>query len=333
MIAIITNKEDVTSDLIVMELQKRGSEYLRLNMEDMEAHALAFDLTNQGPAWRFLYKGRQLSADVITACYFRRPGLPSIPESEFAAYQSGEWLSFRENFFCHLDGRWLNSPTYIAIAENKAFQIESAWSLGFSIPRTMIAASTRLLDEDSADGDLIVKPVRTALISIGGFPHVVFTSRATHLTPDQKRGASLAPFITQREIYKNSDVRVTVVGERVFATEIGSQEFEETRTDWRRGGNPELTHTIHTLPEEVADKCTKLVSALNLRFGAIDLIQDRDGQYWFLEINPNGQWGWIEHRTKVAISAAIVDELLSISLGWSNRNEISAKKTGKTTEH
>lgn len=60
-------------------------------------------------------------------------------------------------------------------------------------------------------------------------------------------------------------------------------------------------------------KCINLVKDLNLRFGAIDLVCDLDGDYWFLEINPNGQWAWIENQTKLPIASSIVDELLKIS--------------------
>ena len=55
-----------------------------------------------------------------------------------------------------------------------------------------------------------------------------------------------------------------------------------------------------------------------LGFGAIDLIQDRDGAHWFLEINPNGQWAWIETRTGQPIATAIVDWL-----EWKARGEHS----------
>jgi len=55
------------------------------------------------------------------------------------------------------------------------------------------------------------------------------------------------------------------------------------------------------------------VRLLGLRFAAIDLVLDQTGEYWFLEANPNGQWAWIESRTGLPISSAIVDELLAIS--------------------
>jgi glutathione synthase/RimK-type ligase-like ATP-grasp enzyme len=63
------------------------------------------------------------------------------------------------------------------------------------------------------------------------------------------------------------------------------------------------------LPVDVASACISVTRDLGLRFAAIDLIEDPDGRFWFLEANPNGQWAWIEQRTGAPVSAAIVDAL------------------------
>jgi glutathione synthase/RimK-type ligase-like ATP-grasp enzyme len=106
---------------------------------------------------------------------------------------------------------------------------------------------------------------------------------------------------------------VTVVGQKTFVVAIHSQDTEETQIDWRKGSNISLEHTVIDLPDDVRSRCISLVERLGLRFGAIDLIRDRSGDFWFLEINPNGQWAWIERRTGLPITAAIVDELEAIS--------------------
>ena len=99
------------------------------------------------------------------------------------------------------------------------------------------------------------------------------------------------------------------MGEQVFATAIWSQDNEETETDWRKGSRPDLRHEKIVLELRVQRQCVKLVQRLGLRYGAIDLVCDRSGKLWFLEINPNGQWAWIENLTGYPIAAAIVDEL------------------------
>jgi len=123
------------------------------------------------------------------------------------------------------------------------------------------------------------------------------------------------PIILQREIRKKYDVRVTVVGETVFAATIDSQSDSATEVDWRKTSQPTLAHAIYHLPPEIAAICVSLTRKLGLRYGAIDLILDCDDQLWFLEINPNGQWGWIETRTGHPIAAAIVSEMEKISNG------------------
>jgi glutathione synthase/RimK-type ligase-like ATP-grasp enzyme len=114
----------------------------------------------------------------------------------------------------------------------------------------------------------------------------------------------------QAYVPKRSELRVTVVGERVFAAEIGSQATHHTRHDWRRYDMAHTPHTPHALPEPVARAAVALVRALGLVYGAIDLVLTPDGDYVFLEINPNGQYLWIEHLTGLPITAAIADHLI-----------------------
>ena len=190
--------------------------------------------------------------------------------------------------------RWLNSPLAILSAENKPCQLAAAFRLGFRIPDTVVTNSAEQLAKFFREGTVIAKPLRMALLQNRDDERVIFTTRLSSTSPSVE-SVNAAPLIIQREIAKKADIRVTVVGEVVFATEIQSQNYEETETDWRRGGHVELVHREHELPYEIAKKCVCLTREFGLRFGAIDLILDRKGLYWFLEINPNGQWAWIQN--------------------------------------
>jgi glutathione synthase/RimK-type ligase-like ATP-grasp enzyme len=48
-----------------------------------------------------------------------------------------------------------------------------------------------------------------------------------------------------------------------------------------------------------------MTRALGLKFSAIDLVVDVHGDVWFLELNPNGQWGFVELATGQPIGAAM----------------------------
>jgi glutathione synthase/RimK-type ligase-like ATP-grasp enzyme len=119
-----------------------------------------------------------------------------------------------------------------------------------------------------------------------------------------------APSLFQPYIPKETEIRVTIVGSRVFAVELRSQEVLEAKDDWRRVDSKQIKHVPHYLPTELEQKCVELVEALDLSFGAIDLILTPSNEYVFLEINPNGQWAWIQQMCpEINIRDALIDLL------------------------
>lgn len=316
MILLVTNRRDVTSDHIVLELQRRGLPYARLNTEDLPSARSWWQLGDGKPTWTIAFNGRTLDLNAVTAAYLRRPLPPDLAELADLGerrYAIGEWVALLEALYGHLSDRWLNAPTAMAQAEDKLRQLAIASGLGFKVPETLVSNEAEAIAA-FADGGTIVKPLRNGMVTGAAGQSVIFTSRLSDgLRPEDRAGISLAPFIVQREIAKACDVRVTVVGQRLFSVAIHSQDAAESQTDWRRGDVLALSHTTHRLPTEIEVRVWALVAGLGLRFGAIDLVLDRDGAYWFLEINPNGQWAWVEAMTGLPIAAAIVDELQGIA--------------------
>ena len=314
MILLLTNQRDVTTDFIVLELQRRGLPYFRLNTESISSAKANFSIYEIDD-WSLELDGSLLNGQKIQSAFFRRPGIPSTPagleDDSVRAYCQTEWGALLKNLYSRLDGRWLNAPTAIVLAEDKPKQLMLANRLGFNIPETKITNDIDVALALSEDYGVIGKPLREALLE-GAQERVIFTSRLKGMSLSDGEALALSPIIIQREIPKRFDIRVTVVGETVFATEIHSQVRVETEVDWRCGSLPDIDHKSHALPREESDMCVLLVQALGLRFGAIDLVFGADGNYWFLEINPNGQWAWIENRTGVPIAEAIVNELLKI---------------------
>lgn len=311
MILLVTNKRDLTTDYIVRELKFRNVPYIRLNTETLNEFKCSIGYSSIDD-WRI----GDIKGNQITSAYFRRPSPttvihPTLSEAELE-YLNMEWLSFLKSIYYRLDNKWLSSPTNIALAEDKPRQLVAANALGFQIPQGIITNDVFTVMERTTNESLIAKPLRQALLK-GKNESVIFTSQIPSLTPEYEESIAFAPSIYQQEISKKYDVRVTVVGNKVFPVAIWSQTSEATKVDWRQGGRIALLHEHIDIPDELKMKCINLVKDLNLRFGAIDLVCDLDGDYWFLEINPNGQWAWIENQTKLPIASSIVDELLKIS--------------------
>jgi len=94
---------------------------------------------------------------------------------------------------------------------------------------------------------------------------------------------------------------------------IDSQTHTETTVDWRHPSFiDKLKHTPVDLPIQIIKGCHAMLHSLGLEFGAFDFAVSKTGQCYFLELNPNGQWYWLEDLTGVAISDAIARILAQI---------------------
>jgi glutathione synthase/RimK-type ligase-like ATP-grasp enzyme len=314
-ILLVTNKRDLTTDFIVVELRRRRRAFHRLNTEDLPQANVRFD-PRAGGSWAIDTSDLNLRLEGVGAAYYRRPGAPEPAEARdeaTAKYLADEWSAVTKALWNALEGRWLSSPFAILRAEDKPRQLALASALGFDVPETLISNDFAAASAFVATSGAIGKPLRHSLVERGDAGEVLFTARLDPLKPMDRTAVSLAPVIYQREVRKAYDVRATVIGNRVFAAAIHSQDSNETEVDWRSGTRLDLRHEALELPADIVDKCRALTRKLDLRYGAIDLIADQDGRYWFLEINPNGQWAWIERRTGLPLASAIVDELEAIA--------------------
>lgn len=311
MIFLATNKRDITIDFVVLELQKRRIEYVRLNTEDITEWQV--ELPRGDPRNAVFSKGSSsFCISEVTAAYYRRPISPEPAENfdqPIKQYIVSEWSAILRSIWTALDDRWLNSPYAIQTAEDKPRQICLARAAGFKVPETTITNNFDAAKTFASSLNVVAKPLRRALLEdVDGPGRVMFTSRV-ELTGEDEAALRQAPIIIQREIPKRCDVRATVVDNRVMAVAIDSQAHRETEVDWRKGSGTEVKHRILKLPDDIEKACIHVTRDLGLRYSAIDLIEDQEGEYWFLEANPNGQWAWIEQRTGHPITKALVNAL------------------------
>ncbi len=313
---IVTNKRDLTSDFIVQELRRRELDYFRLNTEDISSYSIS---QKQGGSTILDIGSRRIDLETVHAAYFRRPLPPEhcLDGMSLSSvhYIHEEWSYFLRSLYSEIGEKWFSHPNMIILAEDKPKQLRLAKQVGFSVPETVITNEKESVQRLFSAGDVVAKPLKQALLEEQDGPgRVIYTSVVQSYFEIDDKALKLAPVIFQRKLSKQFDLRVTVVEDRVFSVAIKSQEFEQTKTDWRHGAVTNLKHMIYELPDTVAGQCKDMVKRLGLRYGAIDLVLDKSGRFWFLECNPNGQWAWIEKRTGLPIAAAIVDSMERVSL-------------------
>lgn len=318
MIIILTNKDDITVDFIVRELKKRKIDYYRLNTEDIPQKVVVdFSIVDK----RFLLLDRMknitINLNQITAVYYRRAQVASlsyineISEQE-KKYLRGELAYLIEGIYKVLDNcYWLNNVYRIREAENKIYQLQIAKEIGFAIPDSVITNCPEMIYNmgNKYDYDCIIKPIKSGNVDTVASNKIIFTSKVEKKFFEEKERIEEFPIYIQDNIHKKYDLRCIVVGKKVYCAQIDSQVFEDSKIDWRKGTRV-LTHTIYELPEEIKRKCIMMTQQLKLCYSAIDLILDENGDYIFLECNPNGQWAWLEIRLGFPISSDIVKLLI-----------------------
>ncbi len=314
-ILVLTNKRDITSDFIVQNLRDLGVPFYRLNTDEIgNTIRLSFDVINN--EYLIYDSGRDIIVDLlqIKSVYFRRPEIlvhsEDITTGEKNFIKSE--LSFTLEAIYRILGNafWVNTVDAIRGAENKIYQLMLAKEIGFIIPNTILSSqpSTALSFFAENAGSCIIKPVKSGLVAGETEEGVIFTSQV-HLDKDNIDRILTCPVYLQNLIPKNSDLRVTLIGDKLFCAMIHSQEEEDSTVDWRKAGHP-LRHSVHELPKEIIGKCFELAKKLKLNFAAIDFILDQKNNYIFLEINPNGQWAWIERQLNFKISNEITNLLI-----------------------
>lgn len=310
---IVTNKLDPHADIIIRSLRQKGLAFVRFNTEDFPLKSkMTLSLENSDIETTLKFPNcAEVRKDDICAVWYRRPAPFEFPE-EFD--EDDRYIAERETnaairgLWQLLDCTWINHPELNRIAEIKLHQLKKAMQLKFEIPKTLVTNDSEEAYGfiKSAPDDVVVKTLAGGALPQPDDPRAIFTNiiKADDLNYLDQVGYT--PTLFQYYCPKYLEIRTTVVGKQAFSAEIYSQESPAAIHDWRRDVL-NLQHRIHQLPENVAEKCIRLVKGFGLNFGAIDLILTPDDRYIFLELNPNGQWAWIEELTGLPISEALID--------------------------
>lgn len=324
MILIVTEPFDPHVDHVVPELERRDIPYQRIHLSDFPSNGTVTIIFG-GSLDRGLLVARDQTIELnqLTSVWLRRRprfGMPDsmgheerlVAEEECRSLLRGLWRSLPHVV-------WVSHPDAIAAADAKPEQLRRARDLGFSVPRTCFSndpEQIRTFCSTLGGPDAVVyKPFNPMMFRMPGdkYTGVVYATRLSERDLDRLDEVRLCPGIFQERVPKRRDIRVTVFGDRVFAVGIESQNRGATAEDWRAypWSDPSQfpEHLALEIDSSLADRCVELVQSYGLSFGAIDLVESSQGEFIFLEINPNGQWAWIEERTGLPMRNALVDLL------------------------
>ncbi len=192
-------------------------------------------------------------------------------------------------------------------------QLLLANKLGIKTSKTIITNQPELAKEFfvSCGEEVLLKSIYTANVTIDGLNQAIPSRK---IGKDQfysnYQNIALCPTQLQEYIEKAFELRITIIGQKVFAVKIDSQVNEETKIDWRLHTkmNP---HSIYELPDHIEKFCIDFLNKQGLVYGAMDFIVTPQGKYYFLENNPFGQYLWLEIETGIPLTETMCDLLIS----------------------
>ncbi len=308
-VLLLASRYDLTCDYVISQLRRRSVQYLRLNSEDLPDSTVELDPIRRRLEIDCGGKNYVVTPGCLRSVLFRRPVFlreygddHCSPVERFARLQ---WAAFMRNLMLFHEARWINDPVATYRAEHKAVQLSIAAHLGFAVPDTRVTNAPHLDLLGEGSRHVAVKGLDTILLRADGQELFGFTTFecSSALQPAAWR---LAPATIQTALSNKLDIRVTVVEDRVFAASITAN-GQPISGDWRaQRANTQFSEC--NLPDETARRCRLLVRLLGLRFGGVDLAL-QDGEYYFLEVNPTGEWAWLVDAAGLPIDEAIADAL------------------------
>ena len=326
MILIVTNKEDIHPTPVIEHLERMGTPFFRLNTESLLSD---YDFEwncnpTSGSDFRIknIHTGLEVFGHEIGSVWERRPIVPSelrIPNiDEINSHNLKEAHGFLSFLLYYLSDKYcLGHHLFDRSSASKMLQLKLALELGMNIPDTCLSNNKSAISTFASRHNIIcLKSIDNDNIWFDNTlrEYVLYTQavKSEDLLSLSDDAFTQTVSYLQEYIEKDFELRITVVGDNVFACKIDSQQMDKTsgQIDWRQGLDCGLKHTEYVLPSSIANFCRTFLYKLHLNFGCFDFIVTPKGKYVFLECNPNGQWLWIEQETGMEISKCIADTLL-----------------------
>ncbi|MBU2970012.1 hypothetical protein KO527_11685 [Pseudoalteromonas sp. C2R02] len=293
-ILIVTSSYDKTCDYIIQKYN--DVDFFRLDLDFFSKYSISY--TKDGFV---ISNGNDILHEAsCSSIYYRKPtpeNLNGIIDLKYQSFSHKEAYSLIEGIVEAFDGTCLTKPSIMRPAGNKIFQAKIAQQVGFEAPDYLMTNNADFVKEYQAN-EAIVKPLSVGVIQDEKTKEYVQTNMIdANINLDALK---YSPSYFQLYQKKDYEIRATFVDSEVFVVKIESL----NEIDWRKSDN-KITYSVFEMPKDIYSKCVKFMKLCKMDFGCFDFIVHNDSWY-FLEMNVNGQWAWLEFETELNISGSIV---------------------------
>lgn len=312
---VLTSSADATADFLCERLSHDGIGYVRIDTDHSLAGAsvhLSSDSTT------LTWSNKHLDPNRVTSVVFRRPSPlqpPPIGDPFQRRHVADEWGEAIEGVLSAIPvPRWLNHPSRIAFASNKPTQLRMAQRAGLAVPAWIITSTPAEAKSFATEHEfaVVVKTMSGGYIERENPADdtVIYTSPLDRNSIQHLDRISGCPVLLQRRLHKLADVRLTAVDDVLIGVSLRAEDGSGSqRLDIRRHEMSDVRYERIEVPPEIATNIRVLMRRLGLRFGAFDFAIDINSRWWFFEVNPNGQWAWLDQAGASDIAGAFCTAL------------------------
>ncbi len=329
-ILILTISYEPGTDPVIEQLNEWGVPWFRVNLDMIGMHTTSSWLLEGGANYADITVsayGHLLNLNEVGVIWYRKhfrlaPNLRNAPEHirNFVGREVEHYL--RGIVASTLSKPWVNSYFYSRVGKMR--HLEIAVASGLQVPPTLVTNEPAKVREFvQRHSRVIVKPLSHPYVRDTDFhdreegepPLVCFADILESKDIEDESRVLVCPAIYQKYVDKSYELRITVVGRKIFAAAMYTQQVEEARIDWRRSGNKllDVPHRTYDLPHELQTRVRLFMRRAGLRFACIDMIVTPANDFIFLEANPFGQWGWIEGLTGMPITRSVAELLVHLA--------------------
>lgn len=311
MILCITHSKDFYNiDIFFEYLDSKNIPWFRLNSDRMNHFQKisvtenSFELTDEF--------GNTLRSEDVKGVWHRKAWGISIPEELDEDYKKTfltGYSNLRNNLITVLENiPWINPyENERKIDAGKMLQLKLAEENNLTIPKTIFSNDEEKITtffHKFCNGKAVAKLHSLTAKSMGG-ENLISTMIIEEDTLENLSDIAYCPMIFQPYVDKEYELRIVCIAGDFFTGKINNSE----NVDWRLAQG-DYFWSAYELPQHVKTGLASMMEQMGLYIGAIDMIKGKDGKYYFLEVNPQGEWGMLQKELGFPIAEKIADNLI-----------------------
>lgn len=319
MIVVFSSLSDTSTNIICSYFLKEKVEFFRINLED-EIRVYKFLITSNQIELRLIVNNEVVNFSEIKTIWYRncylfesilKKVIESFPRNHHVIdYHNNEIKFLNDYFFSVLEEKGMIGNFSMG-TPNKLFILKEASKCGLKIPNTLITSEKKVAKTFVLNHQVVIKPIKDAIpVRIGNKIHRPFT-KVIDSRFIEKIEKSFFPTKFQEAISIAFELRIFFIAGHFFSMAIYSEGKKSKKIlDWRHHHKEGNRYVPFKLPMDTMFKIKRLLKKTKINCGSIDMIVTPENEYYFLEINPTGQFNFLSEYTNSYVEKIIAYKLI-----------------------